>query len=37
MVPAQFEELKQMNLPMEELGRDSRRVIVRHPSPALRQ
>jgi hypothetical protein len=37
MVPAQFEELKQMGLPMEELGRDSRRVIVRHPSPALRQ
>jgi len=37
MVPTQFEELKQMNLPMEELGRDSRRVIVRHPSPALRQ
>jgi hypothetical protein len=37
MVPSQYEELKQMNLPMEELGRDSRRVIVRHPSPALRQ
>lgn len=37
MIPAQFEELKQMGLPMEELGRDSRRVIVRHPSPALRQ
>jgi hypothetical protein len=37
MIPSQYDELKQMNLPMEELGRDSRRVIVRHPSPALRQ
>ncbi len=37
MTPGQYEELKAMGLPMEELGRDSRRVIVRHPGSALRQ
>ena len=37
MVPEQYNELKKMGLPMEELGRDQRRVMVRHPAPALRQ
>ncbi len=37
MTSGQYEELKTMGLPMEELGRDSRRVIVRHPGSALRQ
>ena len=37
MVPEQYSELKKMGLPMEELGRDQRRVMVRHPAPALRQ
>ena len=37
MNPAQFEELKSLGLPMEELGRDSRRVVVRHPQEPLRQ
>jgi 4-amino-4-deoxy-L-arabinose transferase-like glycosyltransferase len=37
MTPGQYEELKRLNLPMAELGRDSRRVIVRHPESALRQ
>ena len=37
MAPGQYEELKTLGLPMEELGRDGRRVIVRHPGSALRQ
>ncbi|NCZ85776.1 MAG: hypothetical protein EBY94_09080 [Burkholderiaceae bacterium] len=37
MSPGQYEELKTIGLPMEELGRDSRRVVVRHPREALRQ
>jgi hypothetical protein len=37
MSPGQYEELKTRGLPMEELGRDSRRVVVRHPREALRQ
>lgn len=37
MTPGQYEELKNAGLPMEELGRDSRRVVVRHPPSALRQ
>ena len=37
MSPGQYEELKTIGLPMEELGRDSRRVVVRHPRDALRQ
>jgi len=37
MTPGQYEELKTLGLPMEELGRDGRRVIVRHPGSALRQ
>ena len=31
MVPEQYLELQQTGLPMQELGRDSRRVIVKHP------
>jgi 4-amino-4-deoxy-L-arabinose transferase-like glycosyltransferase len=31
MVPEQYLELQKLNLPMQEVGRDSRRVIVRHP------
>jgi hypothetical protein len=31
MVPEQFIELQKLNVPMEEVGRDSRRVIVKHP------
>jgi 4-amino-4-deoxy-L-arabinose transferase-like glycosyltransferase len=31
MVPEQFEALKGQNFPMQEVDRDSRRVIVRHP------
>ena len=37
MRPDQFEELKDLGLPMVELGRDSRRVVVRHPQEPLRQ
>jgi len=37
MNPAQYEELKSLGPPMEELGRDSRRVVVRHPQEPLRQ
>jgi 4-amino-4-deoxy-L-arabinose transferase-like glycosyltransferase len=37
MSPGQYEELKARGLPMEELGRDSRRVMVRHPQEPLRQ
>jgi 4-amino-4-deoxy-L-arabinose transferase-like glycosyltransferase len=31
MVPEQYLELQQLGLPMQEVGRDSRRVIVKHP------
>jgi 4-amino-4-deoxy-L-arabinose transferase-like glycosyltransferase len=31
MVPEVFIELQRLNLPMQEVGRDSRRVIVKHP------
>ena len=31
MVPEQYVELQKLNLPMQEVGRDSRRVIVKHP------
>ena len=31
MVPEVFAELQGLNLPMQEVGRDSRRVIVKHP------
>jgi len=37
MNPAQHQELISLGLPMEELGRDSRRVVVRHPQEPLRQ
>jgi len=38
MVPEQFEALKAQNLPMQEVDRDSRRVIVKHPdAPKLTQ
>ena len=33
MVPEQFIELQKLNVPMQEVGRDSRRVIVKHPEP----
>lgn len=31
MVPEQYIELEKLNVPMQEVGRDSRRVIVKHP------
>lgn len=31
MVPEQYDALVKLNLPMQEVGRDSRRVIVKHP------
>ena len=31
MVPEQYMELEKLGLPMQEVGRDSRRVIVKHP------
>lgn len=31
MVPEQFVQLQKLNVPMQEVGRDSRRVIVKHP------
>jgi hypothetical protein len=31
MVPEQYVALQAINLPMQEVGRDSRRVIVKHP------
>jgi hypothetical protein len=31
MVPEQYTELQKLNIPMQEVGRDSRRVIVKHP------
>ncbi|OYW81401.1 MAG: phospholipid carrier-dependent glycosyltransferase [Polynucleobacter sp. 32-46-5] len=33
MVPEQYVELQKLNVPMQEVGRDSRRVIVKHPEP----
>jgi 4-amino-4-deoxy-L-arabinose transferase-like glycosyltransferase len=33
MVPEQYIELQKLNIPMQEVGRDSRRVIVKHPDP----
>ena len=36
MVPEQFDALKAQNFPMQEVDRDSRRVIVKHPdAPTL--
>jgi hypothetical protein len=34
MVPEQYIELQKLNVPMQEVGRDSRRVIVKHPESA---
>jgi len=34
MVPEQYIELQKQGLPMQEVGRDSRRVIVKHPDTA---
>ena len=34
MVPEQFDALKAKNVPMQEVDRDSRRVIVKHPDLA---
>ena len=34
MVPEQYVELQKQGLPMQEVGRDSRRVIVKHPDTA---
>jgi hypothetical protein len=31
MVPEQYVALQKLNVPMQEVGRDSRRVIVKHP------
>jgi len=31
MVPEQYVALQSLNIPMQEVGRDSRRVIVKHP------
>jgi len=31
MVPEQYIELQKLNVPMQEVGRDSRRVIIKHP------
>ena len=31
MVPEQYSELQKLGVPMQEIGRDSRRVIVKHP------
>ena len=36
MVPEQFEALKAQNFPMQEVDRDSRRVIVKHPDTSNR-
>jgi hypothetical protein len=30
-VPEQYVALQSLNIPMQEVGRDSRRVIVKHP------
>lgn len=34
MVPDLYIELQKLNVPMQEVGRDSRRVIVKHPEPS---
>ncbi len=34
MVPEQYIELQKLNVPMQEVGRDSRRIIVKHPESA---
>ena len=34
MVPEQYVALQKLNVPMQEVGRDSRRVIVKHPQSA---
>jgi hypothetical protein len=34
MVPSQYAELERLGLPMEIVDRDSRRMIVKHPSVA---
>jgi hypothetical protein len=34
MVPEQFDALKAQNVPMQEVDRDSRRVIVKYPDTA---
>jgi 4-amino-4-deoxy-L-arabinose transferase-like glycosyltransferase len=34
MVPEQYVALQKLNVPMQEIGRDSRRVIVKHPESA---
>ena len=34
MIPEQFEALNAQNFPMQEVDRDSRRVIVKHPEAA---
>ena len=31
MVPEQYDELQRLGVPMQEVGRDSRRVVVKHP------
>jgi 4-amino-4-deoxy-L-arabinose transferase-like glycosyltransferase len=36
MVPEQYIELQKLNVPMQEVGRDSRRVIVKHPDSQSR-
>ena len=35
MVPEQFIELQKLDVPMQEVGRDSRRVIVKHPDSTV--
>jgi 4-amino-4-deoxy-L-arabinose transferase-like glycosyltransferase len=35
MVPEQFVQLQNLNVPMQEVGRDSRRVIVKHPDSSV--
>ena len=35
MVPEQYVELQKLNVPMQEVGRDSRRVIVKHPDSSV--
>jgi hypothetical protein len=35
MVPEQFDALQKIQFPMQEVARDSRRVIVKHPETAI--
>ena len=35
MVPEQYDELQKLGVPMQEVGRDSRRVIVKHPDAII--